>query len=99
MGQVESQKSVIRMNLIKDAFRKLEQVMVSVEEKGSNMMKLVKSIEIMKAYKCGIDDTSILSQFPFLTEINISDNYNLKHLKGISSCRYLKSLDIKHCNL
>ena len=67
MGQVESQKSVIRMNLIKNAFRKLEQVMNVVHQRGNNIIRLVKSIEIMKAYKCTIDDTSILSQFLFLT--------------------------------
>ena len=44
MGQIENQKSVIRMNLIKDAFRKLEEVMRVMEERGSDMLKLVKSI-------------------------------------------------------
>ena len=44
MGQIENQKSVIRMNLIKDAFRKLEEVLRVMEERGSDMLKLVKSI-------------------------------------------------------
>ena len=31
--------------------------------------------------------------------MNISDNYELQSLKGLSYCRYLKSLDVKHCDL
>lgn len=71
------------MNLIKDAFRKLEEVLDRLRRKGTLKPNFLRVVENIKAYKCNIDSIAIVEKFPNLVEINISDNPGLTNLKGI----------------
>lgn len=80
---IENHKSVLRMNLIKDAFRKLEEVLNRLSRKGTLKPNFLRVVENIKAYKCNIDSIGIVDNFPNLIEINISDNPDINNLKGI----------------
>lgn len=71
------------MNLIKDAFSKLEEVLDRLRRKGTLKPNFLRVVENIKAYKCNIDSIAIVEKFPNLVEINISDNPGLTNLKGI----------------
>jgi broad-specificity NMP kinase len=80
---IEHQKSVLRMNLIKEAFRKLEEVLINLKNRGTLTPKFLRAVENIKAYKCQLVNIEIVENFPNLIEINISDNREIKSLKGL----------------
>lgn len=87
------------MNLIKDAFRKLQEVLDSLDHRGTLKPNFLKAVENIKAYRCNIESLDIITKFPNLLEINISDNPEIKSLRGIEDCRYLRNLEARNCDI
>lgn len=60
---------------------------------------MTRGVQIIRARACGLQDIYVVKHFPNLIELNISNNHELRTLRGLEECIQIRSLDCKGCDL
>ena len=81
-NHLNNQKSVLNLNNIPTALQRIKETLSSIDD-PSKIERITRGVHNLKAMKCSLLNIDIISRFTHLTDLNISDNRELKSLKGI----------------